>query len=494
MLLILDANVHVGVEGINNCKDVQDWGGKTLLSVLDKEGLTLLNNEDLCDGIVTRIDPRNGTESSIDLAICNSFLLAYVDEMKIDEDGQWKLKKYAKKVTQTDHNTVVVKLKFTKSMMVKETPGKKLNVRNSEARLKMQENIKNDWTLDNLFVNQIDPDVEFNKFLLKWDTLMKNSFQIITPKKSMKGVDADVKMLLKEEKWIRCNVLENPERGRRIAEIQKRIGEKVAFNNAVEIEAKVNSDTPQSKVFQVRRNMNRSCNIDFPLRDKNGTLQVGREGIDKIISEHFVKVFSQNSVPHGPIWEEYWKQIDETFNIISRKTMNGYEQTSEPTEAEIGKIIGELQTRKACYGPMTIDMVKLGGDKIVKLVHRCILMCYRQNILPDKLREEKMSLLYKNKGSIEILNDYRGIFLRHIILSVYQKWLYSKNAGKVDDNGSEFACGGRKERSSAEALLIVKLVQDYCRWMKQRAVIKFLDKDQFWNERKLPSVWTDRLH
>ena len=64
MMIILDANVHVGNAGINECEDEQDWGGKLLLSMIESEGLTLVNNLGLCNGVVTRVDPRNGTKST----------------------------------------------------------------------------------------------------------------------------------------------------------------------------------------------------------------------------------------------------------------------------------------------------------------------------------------------------------------------------------------------------------------------------------------------
>ena len=44
------------------------------------------------------------------------------------------------------------------------------------------------------------------------------------------------------------------------------------------------------------------------------------------------------------------------------------------------------------------------------------------------MRIEKKILLYKNAGEIDLLDNYRGIFLRHIILSLLQKWMYSQNA------------------------------------------------------------------
>ena len=51
----------------------------------------------------------------------------------------------------------------------------------------------------------------------------------------------------------------------------------------------------------------------------------------------------------------------------------------------------------------------------------------------------------------------------------------------MDRNGTEFACGGRKGRSGMEALLIVKLIQDYARWTKSEMIIKFLDVEKFFD-------------
>ena len=71
--------------------------------------------------------------------------------------------------------------------------------------------------------------------------------------------------------------------------------------------------------------------------------------------------------------------------------------------------------------------------------------------------------------------------MRNFIVSVYQKWLYLKNSGVVDDAGSEFACGGRKKRSVDDALLVVKLIQDYVKWTKKSVVIRFLDVEKFFD-------------
>ena len=41
MILLCDANVHVGGDEINGCNDKQDWGGKELMSMVKEEGRVL---------------------------------------------------------------------------------------------------------------------------------------------------------------------------------------------------------------------------------------------------------------------------------------------------------------------------------------------------------------------------------------------------------------------------------------------------------------------
>ena len=122
MLLIGDANVHVGGDVITGCSDVQDWAGKELWSMLQEEGLLLINAMDKCSGIITRIDPRDGSVSTLDLAICNVYMMDQVNKMTIDEEGDLKLKNYGK-MTESDHNTITMDIELP---LIKKEVNKKI--------------------------------------------------------------------------------------------------------------------------------------------------------------------------------------------------------------------------------------------------------------------------------------------------------------------------------------------------------------------------------
>ena len=476
MLLVLDANVHVGSSGIRGYHDKQDWGGKALLELIKEEDLELVNNSEVCRGVVTRVDPRNGTKSTIDLAICNKFMLDKIKEMEIDEEGLIKPTKYTKtKVTTTDHNTIMIKLIVEKLPLQKQSM--LLNTKHKEGRELFIQNV---GAADNFFQrSMVDVDDEYNRFQVWWDSCLESSFPRVSTNKRLKmGICDEVKELMEKERWIKKNVTSNPDRGRMISEIRQEIATKISANRKIELESMLSkvicSRNPHAEVFKVRRNMLKSENLGFPLKDAKGNLQVTKRGIDIVINDHFSRVFGQIGVPEGEIWQRYWACVDDVYSLISDLSSRDTGKVI-PKKEDIFRIIMSLNAKKAVNGSMTIDLVKLGGEKVWDLIFRCIKCFVEAENIPIKMRIEKMVLLYKFAGEIHVLDNYRGIFLRNIILSVYQKWLYSQYAPTVDSNGTENAFGGRSKRSVQEALLILRLIQDHSKWTGSDIFIKFMD-------------------
>ena len=480
MVLVCDANVHVGKDGISTCNDEQDWGGVKILELIDSEGLYLVNREKICKGVVTRVDPRNGTKSTLDLAICNEYMIDDFTEMLIDEAEEFKPTKYGvKKSTKSDHNTIVMKLKVNKLASQKPLPY--FNIRCESGQVKFEEELQKVY-LDDLFNDELKINDDHQKLMKLWDDVISRSFKKVRRSNNdSKGIDHGIKQLMKEERNIKVSVSDGKEKEEKLEEIRGKIGQRIAENIEEMMDAKVKKVTsakcPQAEVFRIRRNFSKTENVDFPLKDESGNIRVTRNEIDGIISSHFNKVFSQNPVQDG--WQEYWEYVLKIYTMISNKEASNVKVG--PTYKEICDIIDNLDTSKSVFGTMSIDLIKKAGGNVRKMIFRCVGLCFRSNEIPDAFRMEKMVLLYKHKGKLDELDNYRGIFLRLIILTIYQKWLYSKCAPIVDSNGSESAFGGRKGKSAIEPLLIIKLIQDNAAWMNEQIIFKFMDVEKFFD-------------
>ena len=489
MIMMFDANVHVGGDVITGDIDKQDWGGKLLMDIIEEEGLILMNKENNCSGVITRVDPRNGKGSCLDLVVVNRYVYKDIMAVEIDEKGLYRPANYTAKVKKmTDHNTIIMKVKIERSARQKQLPY--LNTKSETGKDKFcQVILGKDQEMCNIFADVYgDLSHEFDRFSRLWDDILQQSFDEIKPKRSRKpGIDANVRSLMREERTIRDTVIENPERGRKIFEIRKKIHLAIAKNRAKDITLKVNelkdAKNPQKEIFKIRREQQVKDNLGFPLKDQKNVLQVSKEGIDQVVCDHFSIVFAQNPKPKGDIWKAYWEEIDKLFDQMINVTENEAIRTrfEGPTVDEVIKLVNNINSRKSVLGSMKGELVKLGGNSLARLVHRCIYMCCIQEDIPIQMKIEKIILLYKNSGEITDLDNYRGIFLRYLILSLLQKWLYQKSAPVIDESGSEYAFGGRFRRSVKELLLIVKLVQDHTRWTKRPLVLKFLDIRKFFD-------------
>ena len=104
-------------------------------------------------------------------------------------------------------------------------------------------------------------------------------------------MDGETKKLLQEERSVKKEWREGKEKDIKLEDIRSEISRNIAANIEQEMEEKLQkiSDAkyPQAEIFKVRKNIKKSQNLDFPLRDINGNIRVTREGIDEVITSHF---------------------------------------------------------------------------------------------------------------------------------------------------------------------------------------------------------------
>ena len=169
--------------------------------------------------------------------------------------------------------------------------------------------------LPNIFGGGLEGlDVEWDKFLVWWKNIMHCSFNKVSRNKKIQpGICSEVKELLRQERWIKVNVLTNPDRGRMIFQVRQQIKDKMLENTTLDLEDSVKklltSSNPPSEVFKIRKKMKQKQVIGFPLRDQKGTLHVDKHGIDKVVDDHFVKVFSLLKVDNKGITILYGTNI-----------------------------------------------------------------------------------------------------------------------------------------------------------------------------------------
>lgn len=119
-IIQLDANAKVGNETIKNDPHTMTRNCKILVDILKRQNMTLLNAMNICTGTITRerLADNNVEKSVIDYVIVCDKMLEYVEEMTIDEDREFVLRRYIKtkkgiKIIPSDHNILFGKFRIT---------------------------------------------------------------------------------------------------------------------------------------------------------------------------------------------------------------------------------------------------------------------------------------------------------------------------------------------------------------------------------------------
>ena len=121
--------------------------GQLLADLLERENLCLLNAAEICQGAITRNRVTNcGEEKAIlDYIITCDQLAVYLDKMKIDDERNYCLTKYAttkvvKKIVKSDHNILYARFGLQyKNMLSKMQRKEVFNLKNPECQLKFTE-------------------------------------------------------------------------------------------------------------------------------------------------------------------------------------------------------------------------------------------------------------------------------------------------------------------------------------------------------------------
>ena len=114
----MDANSKLGPRFVPSAPGEQSKNGKMLERVIKENDLIVVNGMDLCEGIITRFRKtiNKDEKSFIDyFLVCRRFFELII-MMKIDEERIYSLTKFsnkkgAKDLKESDHNTMILKVK-----------------------------------------------------------------------------------------------------------------------------------------------------------------------------------------------------------------------------------------------------------------------------------------------------------------------------------------------------------------------------------------------
>ncbi|CAG2222940.1 unnamed protein product [Mytilus edulis] len=195
----------------------------------------------------------------------------------------------------------------------------------------------------------------------------------------------------------------------------------LAMKNSQLKEKIMSTRTKDTKIFHMLINKQRKS-----LRGYIQDLHVDDEiltGEDNIM-EGFRQHFANLAVPSRDedFNFENENSIKYEIDIIAELTKNS--EIKEPTKCEIYKALNSMKKGKASDSfDLTVENFIYAGDNLIDSIHQILVDIFKKGLIPDLLKKGLLSPVFKNKGSILEIKNYRGITVLPVFCKIIESIL-----------------------------------------------------------------------
>ena len=130
---------------------------------------------------------------------------------------------------------------------------------------------------------------------------------------------------------------------------------------------------------------------------------------------------------------------------------------AEPTLEELNKAIDSLACGKAPgTDDIPPDLIKPCKSTLLQPLHYTLCQCWREDGVPQDMKDAKIFTLYKDKGDMSDCNNYRGISLLSTVGKVYARVVLARLQQLAERVFPESQCGFRAERSTVDMIFSIR--------------------------------------
>ena len=171
---------------------------------------------------------------------------------------------------------------------------------------------------------------------------------------------------------------------------------------------------------QVRNNRKKGHNLIDDLY-VNGETYSGKENVLQGFTEHFRQLATNNQNNES----EYHRKIEQEIQLINQLVKN--KAIPAATISELEKSIKSINTGKSAdiYN-ITIEHIINAGEQMITILLQIVNTIFDHGSVPDILKVGPLTPVFKNKGNIAEVINYRGItvlpVINKIIETIIKNW------------------------------------------------------------------------
>ena len=206
------------------------------------------------------------------------------------------------------------------------------------------------------------------------------------------------------------------------------------------------------------------------VKKPDGTVIRNRENIVQVVAEFYKNLY------------------DSKDSTMSQKSEDGAKDVPHILSSEVDEAIRRMKNGKSPGDDgISIDVLKLGGEELSKVLLKLFNKCLLENNIPDDWNNAIVILIHK-KGDKEDLRNYRPISLLSVLYKIFTKILSNRLEKILDSSQPREQAGFRKGFNTMDHIQVVREVIERCNEYKQPLCIAFIDFEKAFDSVSITSV------
>ena len=469
IIIEMDSNSKLGKEIIPRDPHNQTPNGLLLAGIINRHGLIVGNGlADKCEGIITRRrETIDGTEESvIDHLLFSEDLRDELNLLVIDEFKTNALTKIVKtksgiKTSESDHNALISYFNIAWDTKVKAERVEMFNLKNSDGQMKFKEFTSEKGGFSDIFQSNDDLDIATEKFFRKLNDCIYKSFDKI---RITERQNREIEELFDKRKILRGK---NDESSRiELKEVELKLAEKCAETNYMKIKEEIGKmDCEEGGVnsgflWKLKKKLSPKCR-DPPtaMLDTWGNLVTDTKQIQNLALSTFTERLKNREIKTE---FAYMKLLKEKLFEIRIKS-SGRIKTPPWSMNELDNVLKNLKKNKS-RDPMGYAN-EIFSPSIAGLDFRLAILNLMNRIkaeqkYPEVLEMCNISSIYKNRGSRNSFENYRGIFRVSILRTILDRLIYNDEYSIIDSQLTDSNVGARKNRNVRDNVFVLNAIMN----------------------------------
>ena len=481
IIIEMDGNLHAGGL-VENDPNPQNVNGKMFMQFLQRNGsLAVVNSMNICEGVITRQRQLESRleEAVLDFYIVNDKLTPFIKRMVVDEKREYCLSNFAqkkknKKVTETDHNGLIldVSLKFSQEKTNRRTM---FNLRNKEGQFLFNLETEKNEELIECFENELSLEKQSKNWLKTFNDILYKCFKKVRICESKKKNKIAQNSLINERNKLKIEGKDNnidDEMKRRIKErieqIENQIGDETVENfhkEVVEALKELGGDETQIdgggrkklwKLLKAKFPKNKNA---FPMgkKDKKGNIITNHIGLKKLYLKTYIERLRNRPIREDFKDLKYLKEL-----LFSLRYQLCRSKVSNPWELkDLEEVLKDLKKNKSRDPNDFVNEIfkqNVAGTNLKASMLTMFNKMKNENYIPDFIRKADITTIYKGKGEKYDLKNDRGVFIVSIFRTILMKLIYKDVYKIIDNSMSDSQVGSRKGRNIRNHIWVVNSI------------------------------------